>query len=162
MQIAFETPDQPDVHALIGELDTYLYSLYPPENVYALDLSSLLHPSVLFAVARDSAGAALGCAALVLKPEFGEVKRMYVRPQARGQGVARKLIDTLELCAAEQGCRTFMLETGPTMTQALILYERLGYRRRGPFGDYPDDPLSVFMEKHAGQAMELQSKDRAQ
>lgn len=162
MQIAFETPDQPDVHALIGELDTYLYSLYPPENVYALDLSSLLHPSVLFAVARDSAGAALGCAALVLKPEFGEVKRMYVRPQARGQGVARQLIDTLEVRAAEQGCRTFMLETGPTMTQALILYERLGYRRRGPFGDYPDDPLSVFMEKHAGQAMELQSKDRAQ
>lgn len=149
MQITFETPDQADVHELIGELDAYLYSLYPPENVYALDLSSLLHPSVLFAVARDAAGASLGCAAIVLKPEYGEVKRMYVRPQARGQGLARRLIETLEAKAMEHGCRTFMLETGPTMPEALMLYERLGYQHRGPFGDYPDDPLSVFMQKNA-------------
>jgi putative acetyltransferase len=137
------------VHALIGELDAYLYSLYPAENVYALDISSLLNPSVLFAVARDAAGVSLGCGAIVMKPEYGEVKRMYVRPQARGQGLARRLIETLEKKAMEQGCRTFMLETGPTMQEALILYERLGYERRGPFGDYPDDPLSVFMQKDA-------------
>jgi len=149
MQIAFETPDQPDVHALIGELDAYLYSLYPPENVYALDLSSLLHPSVLFAVVRDAAGASLGCGAIVIKPEYGEIKRMYVRPQARGKGLARRLIETLEAKAVELGCQTFMLETGPTMPEALLLYERLGYRRCGPFGDYPDDPLSVFMQKNA-------------
>jgi putative acetyltransferase len=149
MRIAFETPDQADVHALIGELDAYLYSLYPAENVYAMDIASLLHPDVLFAVARDAAGASLGCGAIVMKPEYGEVKRMYVRPQARGQGLARRLIETLEAKAMEQGCRTFMLETGPTMREALILYERLGYRCRGPFGDYPDDPLSVFMQKDA-------------
>jgi putative acetyltransferase len=149
MQISFESPDQPDVHKLIAELDTYLYSLYPAENVYAMDISSLLSPSVVFAVVRDSAGAALGCAAIVMKPEYGEVKRMYVRPQARGQGLARRLIESLEKKAMEQGCRTFMLETGPTMPEALILYERLGYLRRGPFGDYPDDPHSVFMQKNA-------------
>jgi putative acetyltransferase len=40
-----------------------------------------------------------------------------------------------------------MLETGPYQHQALGLYERLGYARRGPYGDYRDDPLSVFMEK---------------
>ncbi len=149
MRIAFETPDQPEVHALIGELDTYLYSLYPPENVYALDLASLLQPGVLFAVARDHDGVALGCAAIVVTPAWGELKRMYVRPQARGRGVARLLIAALEARAEELGCRSFMLETGPTMVEALTLYERLGYQRRGPFGDYPDDPLSVFMEKRA-------------
>jgi putative acetyltransferase len=149
MHITFETPDQPDVHALIGELDAYLYSLYPAESVYALDIASLQHPSVLFAVARDTAGAALGCGAIVVKPEYGEVKRMYVRPQARGRGLARRLIETLEGKAAEQGCRTFMLETGPTQAEALILYERLGYQVRGPFGDYRTDPLSVFMQKNA-------------
>lgn len=42
-----------------------------------------------------------------------------------------------------------MLETGSTLTEALILYEPLGYHYRGPFGDYPDDPLSVFMQKNA-------------
>lgn len=149
MQIQFETPDQPDVHALIGELDAYLYSLYPAENVYALDLSSLLNPGVLFAVARDAAGVSVGCGAIVVKPAYGEIKRMYVRPAARGQGLARRLIDTLEKKAMEQGCRRFMLETGPTQPEALALYERLGYQCRGPFGDYPDDPLSVFMEKQA-------------
>jgi putative acetyltransferase len=149
MQIAFETPDQPDVHALIKELDAYLYSLYPAENVYALDLASLLHPNVLFAVARDAAGASVGCGAIVLNPGYGEIKRMYVRPGARGQGLARRLIESLEQQAMEQGCRSFMLETGPAQPEALLLYERLGYRVCGPFGDYPADPLSVFMQKNA-------------
>lgn len=147
MQIAFETPDQADVRTLIGALDTYLYSLYPPENVYAMDIASLLDPNVLFAVARAADGAALGCAAIVLLPGYGEIKRMVVREDARGQGVAHRLIAHLETAATAQGCRTFMLETGPTMAPALRLYERLGYRRRGPFGAYPDDPTSVFMEK---------------
>lgn len=148
MQVTFETPDQPDVHALIAELDDYLYSLYPPENVYALDIASLLAPNVVFAVARDpSSGSALGCAAVVVTPEYGEIKRMYVRPAARGQGLARRLISTLEEAAAARGCSVFMLETGPTMPEALALYERMGYRHRGAFGDYPEDPLSVFMQK---------------
>ena len=149
MQIAFETPDQPEVHALCKELDAYLYSLYPPENVYALDLASLLRPNVHFAVARNAAGVSVGCAAIVLNPGYGEIKRMYVRPDARGQGLARRLVETLEHKAMEQGCRSFMLETGPTMPEALLLYERLGYRVCGPFGDYPLDPLSVFMQKNA-------------
>lgn len=62
-------------------------------------------------------------------------KRMYVRPQARGRGLARRIIETLEAKAVEQGCRNFMLETGPTLTEALMLYERLGYQYRGPFGE---------------------------
>jgi putative acetyltransferase len=149
MQIAFETPDQAAVRELIGELDAYLYSLFPAESVYALDIASLCHPDVLFAVVRDRAGAPIGCGAIVINPEYGEVKRMYVRPQARGQGVARQLMETLEAKAMQNGCRTFMLETGPTMPEALGLYERMGYQRRGPFGDYPDDPFSVFMQKDA-------------
>ena len=150
MQISFETPDQPAVQQLIGKLDAYLYSLYPAENVYALDIASLSHPSVLFAVVRDAAGEPVGCGAIVIKPEYGEVKRMYLRPQARGQGIAGRLINALEAEAVQKGCRTFMLETGPTMPEALALYGRMGYRRRGPFGDYPDDPLSVFMQKDLG------------
>lgn len=147
MRISFETPNQPAVHELIGELDAYLYSLYPADNVYALDISSLSHPGVLFAVVRDAAGIAVGCGAIVIKSNCGEIKRMYVRPQARGRGVARQLMEALEAKAVENGCRTFMLETGPTQPEALALYKRMGYRCRGPFGDYPDDPFSVFMQK---------------
>lgn len=147
MHIAFESPDQPDVIALINELDAYQDSLYPPESRHALDLSVLVQPHVLFAVARDAAGQAVGCGAIVLGPEFGELKRMFVSPRARGGGVARRLLNLLESEALTRGCRSVTLETGPYQPEALGLYAASGYQRRGPFGGYADDPLSVFMQK---------------
>ncbi len=149
MDIKLETPNQPEVVALIDLLDAYQLSLYPPESVYALDMNSLLQPNVLFAVARNMDGAAVGCGAIVVTPGYGEVKRMFVHPSARGQGVAQRLLGMLETEALARGCRQFMLETGPSQPEAIGLYQRLGYRVRGPYGDYRDDPLSVFMEKAA-------------
>jgi putative acetyltransferase len=147
MNIAFETPDQPDIIALIADLDAYQLTLYPPESVYALDMASLKQPNVLFAVARDADGAAVGCGAMVVTPEFAEVKRMYVRPEARGQGLARRVLSMLEQEAAQRGSTLYTLETGPSQPEAIALYERLGYERCGPYGGYRDDPLSVFMRK---------------
>jgi len=147
MNVALESPDQSEVIALIAELDAYQDTLYPPESRHALDLASLKQPSVLFAVARDGAFRAQGCGAVVLSAEFGELKRMYVSPQCRDQGVGKRLIDLLESKAAELGCSLLQLETGPFQPEALGLYERCGYERRGPFGQYTDDPLSVFMQK---------------
>jgi putative acetyltransferase len=146
--IAFESPDQTEVIALIAELDAYQDTLYPPESRHALDLASLKQPNVLFAVARDNTGHAIGCGAIVLCPEFGELKRMYVSPRGRGQGVAKKLLALLESQAIGSGCMRLMLETGPYQHEALALYASAGYERRGPFGDYTNDPLSVFMQKH--------------
>jgi putative acetyltransferase len=148
MKIAFESPDQPEVIALIGVLDAYQETLYPPESCHALDLASLMQLNVLFAVARDREGQAIGCGAIVLSPEFGELKRMYVSPRGRGQGVAKKLLALLESRAKESGCHFLQLETGPYQHEALALYTSTGYVRRGPFGDYTNDPLSVFMQKY--------------
>lgn len=147
MQLAFESPDQPDVIALIAELDAYQDSLYPPEARYALDLASLKQPHVLFAVARDEAGQAVACGALVLEAEFGELKRMFVSPRARGQGLGRRLLKLLESEASARGCRAVALETGPYQPEALGLYAACGYGRCGPYGTYADHPLSVFMHK---------------
>jgi len=147
MNIALESPDQPEVIALIADLDAYQDTLYPPESRHALDLASLKQPQVLFAVARDDSRGAVGCGAIVVTPEYGEIKRMYVAPQARGRGVGRRLIAFLEPLAAERGCSLLTLETGPCQPEALALYARCGYERRGPFGPYADDPLSVFMQK---------------
>lgn len=148
MAINFESPDQPEVIALIAELDAYQSALYPPQSTHALDLASLKQPNVLFAVARDDSGRAIGCGAIVLCPEFGEVKRMYVSPRGRGRGVAKKLLALLESRAIASGCRLLRLETGPYQHEALTLYASAGFERRGPFGDYTNDPLSVFMQKH--------------
>ena len=147
MHITFESPDQPEVIALIAALDAYHLTLYPPESVYALDLATLKQTHVKFAVVRDDAGTAVGCGAVVLTPDYGEIKRMYVQPASRGQGAANRLLHLLEDAALAAGCRRMTLETGPSQPQALALYARHGYRRRGPYGDYRDDPLSVFMEK---------------
>jgi len=147
MHIAFESPDQPEVIALIADLDAYQLSLYPPESVYALDLPSLMQPHVRFAVARDAQGSIVGCGAIVLTPEYGEIKRMYVQPAARGQGLARGVLALLEQAALEHGCPQLVLESGPSQPEALGLYQRHGFQRCGPYGDYPDDPLSVFMQK---------------
>ncbi|MCP2012373.1 GNAT family N-acetyltransferase [Duganella violaceipulchra] len=151
MHIAFESPDQPEVIALIADLDAYQLSLYPPESVYALDLPSLMQPHVRFAVARDAAGAIVGCGAVVLTPEYGEIKRMYVQPAARGQGLARGVLALLEQAALAHGCPQMVLESGPSQPEALGLYARHGFQRCGPYGDYPDDPLSVFMRKPLGR-----------
>jgi putative acetyltransferase len=148
MTINFESPDQPEVIALIAELDAYQDTLYPPESRHYLDLTSLAQPNVLFAVARDDAGRPNGCGAVVLYPEFGELKRMYVSPRGRGQGIGRKLLALLESQAIVSGCKLLMLETGPYQDEALALYASAGYERRAPFSDYTNDPLSVFMQKH--------------
>lgn len=150
MNIAFESPDQPEVIALIAELDAYHDTLYPPESWHAIELAALKQSNVRFAVARDGLAVAIGCGAVVLHPVFGEIKRLYVSPRSRGRGVGRKLLALLESAARQSGCRQIKLETGSFQPEALALYARCGYVRRGPFGEHRDDPLSVFMQKQLG------------
>ena len=147
MQVSLESPDQPEVIALIKELDDYQDSLYPPESRHALDLASLMQPHVRFAVARDGQARAIGCGAVVLGPDYGELKRMVVQPRGRGQGVARALLALLEAEARRAGCHLLKLETGSYQPEALGLYAKSGYERCAPFGQYTNDPLSVFMQK---------------
>jgi putative acetyltransferase len=147
LRVALEPVDQSDVVALIADLDAYQAPLYPAESNHLLDIESLKQPNVIFVVARDADGAALACGAVVLFDGYGELKRMYVRPEARGRGIAKTIIDHLELESTRRNCHVLRLETGIRQPEALGLYARAGYERRGRYGDYPDDPLSVFMEK---------------
>lgn len=147
MHVSLETPNQPDVIALVAELDAYQDTLYPAEARYALDLASLCKPNVLFAVARTTDGVAVGCGGVVVHEAYGEVKRMYVRPEARGQGVAKQVFQALESAVKAKGCRKLLLETGPNQPEALAFYARQGFVECGPFGEYPEHPLSVFMCK---------------
>lgn len=147
MPVAIETPDQPDVRALIDALDRYQSALYPAQSNHLLDLAALMQPNVLFAVARDEQGIAQGCGAVVMNPEYGEIKRMFVRPEVRGQGIAAELLKFLEVSAQASSCYRLMLETGIRQPEAIALYRRFGYAQCGPFNGYRDDPLSLFMEK---------------
>ncbi len=149
MHIRLESPRQPDVVQLIDDLDAFQKPLYPPESHHGIDLNALSQPKVLFAVARRADGTAVGCGAMVLGTDLGEVKRMYVRPEVRGQGWASALLAFVEAEAMVRGCTQFALETGPLQPEALALYARMGYEECGPFGDYVPDVHSVFMRKQA-------------
>jgi putative acetyltransferase len=104
----------------------------------------------LFVVARDHDGAAVGCGALVLGPDAGELKRMFVRPEHRAQGVAARVLATLEIEAMKRACRLLQLETGPHQAEALAFYQKHGFQLCGAFADYAEHPLSVFMQKRLG------------
>lgn len=148
-QLALEAADQPEIIELIEELDAYQKPLYPAESHHGIDIGALSRPEVVFAVARDPGGHAVACGAVVVGDAFGELKRMFVRPACRGQGIARELLAFLEAHARSRGCRQFVLETGIHQPEALGLYARSGYERCGPFGSYAEDPMSVFMRKRA-------------
>jgi ribosomal protein S18 acetylase RimI-like enzyme len=79
--------------------------------------------------------------------EYGEVKRMYVRSPFRGLGFGKRMLDHLAEYALQQGVEVLRLETGIHQSEAIGLYERFGFQRIPPFGDYKADPLSVFFEK---------------
>lgn len=147
MHITLEHPNQPDVLRLIDELDAYQKPLYPPESHHGINIEALGQSHVLFAVVRDTEKNPVGCGALVLNAGYGELKRMYIQPQHRGRGIGNALLTFLEAEAIARGCTLFMLETGVYQTEALGLYERAGYVRRSPFGNYTYDPQSIFMYK---------------
>jgi len=135
------------VRELIGALDSYLSALYPPTSNHFLDLEQLSAPDVRFFVARR-AGAPLACGALRIdRAGYGEVKRMYVAPSARGQGLGRAILARIEERAASEGLALMRLETGIRQAEAIALYRSSGYVDCEPFGEYRLDPLSRFMEK---------------
>lgn len=147
IRIDVETPVQEEVIKMIKALDCYLGSLYPSGSNYLLSLDSLLRDNVRFLVARVD-WAIAGCGALALDdPEYAEIKRMYVKPEARRLGIGAAILRNLEALARQEQRTCIRLETGVHQPQALALYRRAGYVECGPFGDYAPDPLSVFMEK---------------
>jgi GNAT superfamily N-acetyltransferase len=76
-----------------------------------------------------------------------EIKRMYVVPEVRGQGLSRVMLDALEDLARALGASRVVLETGEKQPEAMRLYETSGYQRITGFGHYQGQPLSVSYGK---------------
>ncbi len=139
-------PNRTDVIALINDLDTHLRSLYAPESNHILGIEALMQPNIRFVLASVE-GQAVGCGALRIHDDYAEVKRMYVSPQQRGTGTGYQILSRLEEIARELGFSVIRLETGIHQHEALKLYERFGFVRRAPFGEYTHDPVSLCYEK---------------
>jgi GNAT superfamily N-acetyltransferase len=146
-QISQERPDSADCIALIAELEEHLEPRYPRESRHGYSVEKLLAAQVEFFLIRTD-GAAAGCGGIqMVGTDYGELKRMYVRPQFRGLGLGKLMIEHLAAFARGCGAQVLRLETGIYQQEAIGLYERMGFYRIGPFGPYHDDPLSLFFEK---------------
>jgi putative acetyltransferase len=138
-----------ELEELLTELDEILAAAYAPEQRHALSINRLFQPGIRFYVARLD-GEAVGCGGAALFEDYAEVKRMYAREP--GRGIGKALLARLEADARNAGKSLLRLETGIHQTAAIGLYERWGFRRRGPFGHYAELPpnaiaTSVFYEK---------------
>ena len=141
-----------EVRALIAGLEAALSAEYPPEQRHGLPLSAIFQPHIRFFVARLG-GEAAGCGGVALLDGYAEVKRMFVREQARGRGVAQALLARIEGQTRAAAIAVLRLETGLRQAAAVRLYQRAGFTVRDAFGDYAAMPAkavdtSVFMEKH--------------
>lgn len=143
--------DSATARLLIGELNTELAAQYPEEgaNHFRLDPDEVEAGRGAFVVASDpDSGRELGCGAVrLIEPRTAELKRMYVRPEARRSGTGAALLTALEDRARALGANRLVLETGPRQHAALRLYEQAGFVVIDAFGEYVDAPLSVCLAK---------------
>jgi len=140
-------PDSPEAMELLAELDSALFEYpYPPESRHAFSVEQLLRESVAFFVASYD-GQLAACGGVKLFADYGEVKRMFVRPQFRGKGLGKEILNRLAAHARANRINILRLETGIYQVEAIGLYDVWGFQRRGPFGEYKDDPNTVYFEK---------------
>jgi putative acetyltransferase len=145
--ITAERPDTAEAMRLISELEAQLEPLYPRTSRHGYSIEKLMEQGVAFFVTRQD-GVAAGCGGIELfGTEYGEVKRMYVRPQFRGLGLAKLMVEHLAAYARQHNIHLLRLETGIHQKEAIALYERMGFQKVPPFGTYKEDPLSRFYEK---------------
>ncbi|MDB5321165.1 MAG: ysnE [Phycisphaerales bacterium] len=141
-----------DARMLIDELDAELSGPYSAEQRHGLSIARVFQPGVMFFIARLD-GDPVGCGGVAFEEDgFAEIKRMYVRPQARGRDIARTLLARLEQEARAHGATRLTLETGDAQHAALRFYQRAGFTRCAAFGAYATMPAaaterSVFFEK---------------
>ena len=131
-----------DAVRLITALNAELTATFPEPGATHFSLSStqVEDRDGAFVVAYLE-GAAVGCGAVRrLNERTAELKRMYVEPSARGQGIGRAIVEALEREADRIGVTQVVLETGTRLAPAIRLYESLGYSRIPLFGEYLASP----------------------
>lgn len=140
------TSDNNDFVVLVGELDADLRIRDGEDHAFFAQYNKIdMIKHVLVAYEN---GVAVGCGAIKeYEPGVMEVKRMYVKPEMRGRGIAGKVLLELEQWARELGYQKCILETGVKQPEAIRLYTKSNYNRIPNYGQYANVPESVCFEK---------------
>lgn len=139
--------DDPVSAALRGAMEDELRETYAGvvesrlEDTPSATAANLAPPGGAFLVLFESGRPVAGGGLKRLAPGVGEIKRMYVVPEARGRGHARRLLEALEEAAVALGHSRMRLDTGSRQPHARALYESAGYRA---IGDYNGNPFAAY------------------
>jgi DNA-binding MarR family transcriptional regulator/predicted GNAT family N-acyltransferase len=141
VKVAAESPDTADARLCLRtyfrELAARFEGGFDACTGDHADVEDMTPPSGLFVIARLD-GDAIGCGGLKrVDKATGEIKRVWTAPSARGVGVARRMLRTLEAAAREKGLKTLRLDTNRALTEAHALYRSEGYREVARFNDNP-------------------------
>ena len=141
VEVRAEAPDSADARrcldAYFGELKLRFEGGFDAGKDKSGRADDLAPPSGLFVLARLD-GDAIGCGGLKrMDKATGEIKRVWTAPPARGMGVARRVLRTLEAAARDMGLRTLRLDTNRALTEAHALYRKEGFREVARFNDNP-------------------------
>ena len=141
MELGVEAPDsaaaQWCLEKYFAELATRFEAGFDVVRSNSASVEEMTPPAGFFVIARLD-GAPAGCGALKVSGEStGEIKRMWTTPNARGLGIARRVLRLLEAKAREAGLTRLRLETNRALTEAQALYRREGYHEVAPFNAEP-------------------------
>ncbi|PML82061.1 GNAT family N-acetyltransferase [Enterovibrio norvegicus] len=149
MEIRVDDLSGKEIQDLLHQHLANMYDISPPESVHALDITALQHPNVtVWSVWID--GEIAGCGALKqIGPGHGEIKSMRTSENFLRRGVAANLLAYILQEARRRKYSRLSLETGaePEFEAARKLYQRFGFDVCSPFGDYVEDPNSVFYSR---------------
>lgn len=147
MKIIVDDLESQPIIQLLAEHMQDMHSSSPPESVHALDIEALKAPEITFWSAWED-DELLGCGALKeLSSSAGEIKSMRTASAHHRKGVASNLVNTIIETSLERGYKQLYLETGSMeeFQAARLLYTRFGFSLCPPFGNYEEDPNSLFM-----------------
>jgi GNAT superfamily N-acetyltransferase len=141
VRIAAEAPEHREARwcfdRYFAELKGRFETGFDPAKSISAEDRELTPPAGVLVIARLD-GRPIGCGALKVKGGgVGEVKRMWVSPDARGLGVGRRILEELEARAPGFGLATLRLETNKSLAEAQALYRSCGYIEVPPFNDEP-------------------------
>ncbi|HEY5690433.1 MAG TPA: GNAT family N-acetyltransferase [Cyclobacteriaceae bacterium] len=135
-----------DFVALVDLLDQELAERDGEMHAYYHQFNEISR--IKFAIITYKDGIPVGCGALKeFEKDTQEVKRMYVLPEMRGQGIASGILKELEHWAMKQGYKKCILETGKNQPEAIELYKKSGYKIIANYGQYISIENSVCFEK---------------
>ena len=91
-------------------------------------------------------GAPVGCGMVhTFAPGMAQIKRVYLTEAARGQGGGRAMMEALIALCRVRGFERILMDTGARLETAVALYDRLGFKRRGPYQEIPEDLLDLLV-----------------